>query len=201
MSLNELFQDTYKPWLNCYFNTLEVDGNLQLNNITGSPGDYLQIIGGVAAWGAAPSNITGNEFASLIGGITPASFNSYYTPTLVQELIPYNTALYDFTRGNTYVTILENGLYYIYVKVSNLIYTSNLFASIQIIIGSSVTTLSQFSGKSLSSTQIGASNDCVLCTGVATASAGDKFQIQLQANGSSATIGNRTSSVGILKVG
>lgn len=182
MSLNELFQDTHKPWLNAYFNTVHIDGALNIPGIVGVPGQYLQIINGKAAWGPVPSGIYGGTFAAVVQAPS-GSFTGGLEVTFGYELIPYNANLYDFERGTQSITVLQTGLYYIYYKGSYTNGTAGIVGNVWRNFNTSPQVLLEFITSSPNSTQPNMIANSIVCSGVASLTAGDTISVVLTASG------------------
>jgi len=121
MSLNEIVENVYKPWLNPSVNSIRIDGDWTYHESEKTSGDNLVLDSNlVARWTTLPGNTPyGNGIA-----VRPAAQNvSSTAASLVLNYLAPFSPLFNFTNGNDHIVIVEPGTYLVY---ANLTYHNNV---------------------------------------------------------------------------
>lgn len=116
MSLNEIVDVNYKPWLNPVVNSIKIDGEWSYKESEKTAGDNLILDSNlVAHWITPPLNTPyGNGIA-----VRPAqqNINNLSAPLILNYLAPFSP-LFSFTTGSNHVTIVEPGTYLAYANIT-----------------------------------------------------------------------------------
>lgn len=116
MSLNEIVENVYKPWLNPSVNSIRIDGDWTYHESEKTSGDNLVLDSNlVARWTTLPGNTPyGNGIA-----VRPAAQNvsSITAPLILNYLAPFSP-LFNFNNGDNHITIVEPGTYLVYANVT-----------------------------------------------------------------------------------
>ena len=125
MSLNEIVDPNYKPWLNPVVNSIKIDGDWTYKESDKTAGDSLVLNSNlIAKWSTVPLDSPyGNGIAAR-----PAAQNitNISAPLILNYLAP-SSPLYSFNSGNNHITIIQPG---IYIAFANITYHNNVNSTI-----------------------------------------------------------------------
>lgn len=125
MSLNEIVDPNYKPWLDPVVNIIKVDGDWSYKESDKTAGDNLVLDSNlVAQWIPLPGNTPyGNAIA-----VRPASQNitNISSTILLNYLAPF-APFYTFNTNTNHITINQPGTYLLYANIN---YNTNVANSV-----------------------------------------------------------------------
>ncbi len=194
MSLNELYDNNVKPWMNVSLNSIKIDGELNYANSTKANGDNLVLDAGlVARWVPLPTaTVYGNEIS-----VRPAASTLTITPIHVPfNVVDTFSTIYTFNNNSDTITINRDGVYFFYATLA-FAEVNNLQSMTFTVGGSNITaTTSKTFPSVLAVNDSGTQSAALSCTFIKAATAGTTFKL-LASSSSVSTIIPSCSCAGI----